>query len=426
VHTLRGPRQVGKTTTVKRLVERLVRRGERRVFYFSFDLQRDQRAIRDVVVRARKLHPAPDGPWYIFLDEVTSVPDWQMGIKYLWDAGIIRDDFVLCTGSSARKMGAEQLPGRRGAGRDFLHLPMSFRDYCRRVAGLALPRETVTAGGWLTPAGQRLAKELYLQGESLADLAERYQRIGGFPAAVRDSIQHGDVMPGTLQMLWQIIAGDIQDAGRDKHAVLKLLERVGIGLGSPLSWATLQQEMDVGSQNTAKAYTHLLSESFILLTVFHWKQGGGFEPERQRKLYFTDPLLARIAPTLIHGGRRPNEDGLLENLVASALYGSAAEHLALADPLPGTIGYWKSSADRETDFVAPAPDLGTAHARVPVEVKGDSDSGILSARRSIRQTFKRGIVVTRTHFDWDEDIPALPIGVFLAGLADRPERTLEL
>jgi uncharacterized protein len=90
VHTLRGPRQVGKTTTVKRLIGRLVSRGERRVFFFSFDLQRDQRAIRDVIVRAKKIHPDPEGPWYIFLDEVTSVPDWQLGIKYLWDNGFIR------------------------------------------------------------------------------------------------------------------------------------------------------------------------------------------------------------------------------------------------------------------------------------------------------------------------------------------------
>ena len=101
-------------------------------------------------------------------------------------------------------------------------------------------------------------------------------------------------------------------------------------------------------------------------------------------------------------------------------------HLALADPLPGAIGYWKSSSDRETDFVAPAAELGAAKARVPVEVKGDSDSGITAARRSIRQTFHRGVVVTRTRFDWDENIPALPVGVYLAGLADRPERELEL
>src|SRR5690606_18199514 len=81
--TLRRPRQVGKTTTLKRFVQRLVASGERRVLHFSFDLERDNRASRGVVVRAKRIHPDPEGPWYIFLDEVTSIPDWQLGIKYL-------------------------------------------------------------------------------------------------------------------------------------------------------------------------------------------------------------------------------------------------------------------------------------------------------------------------------------------------------
>lgn len=421
VHTLRGPRQVGKSTTVKRFIRRLVEAGERRVLYFSFDLERRNKAIRDVVMRAKRLHPDPDGPWYIFLDEVTSIADWQLGIKYLWDNGAIRDDLVVCTGSSARKMGAEQLPGRRGNGRDFVHLPMSFRAFCQSVLGVALPDHTVTAGEWLTPAGLRLARELNLQGEVLADAADLYVHVGGFPAAVRDHMAHGAISDATIRMLWEIIAGDIQESGYDKHSALRLLERVGVGLGSPLAWDALREAMDVGSHNTAKAYTHLLSVSFILLTIFHWAQGAGFEPARQRKLYFLDPLLAQIAPTLIPGGRRPTNDGLMENVVAAALYASAADRLTLADPLPGSVGYWKSSDNRETDFVVPSPESGGRNVRVPIEVKGDSKRGISGARLSMRRTFGRGIVVTRRTFDPDE-IPALPVGVFLAGLAPRTER----
>jgi hypothetical protein len=421
VHTLRGPRQVGKSTTVKRFIRRLVEAGERRVLYFSFDLERRNKAIRDVVMRAKRLHPDPRGPWFIFLDEVTSIANWQLGIKYLWDNGAIRDDLVVCTGSSARKMGAEQLPGRRGNGRDFVHLPMSFRAFCQCVADVNLPTETVAAEEWLTPAGERLARELNLQAETLADATDLYVRVGGFPAAVRDHMTHGAISESTIRMLWEIIAGDIQESGYDKHSALRLMERIGIGLGSPIAWDTLRKAMDVGSHNTAKAYTHLLSESFMLLTIFHWAQGGAFEPERQRKVYFVDPLLAQIAPALMPGGRRPNDDGLYEGIIAAGLYASAAHRVTLADPLPGAVGYWKSSDGRETDFVVPSPASGIQHARVPVEVKGDSKRRISGARLSMRRTFGKGIIVTRKTFDQDE-IPALPMGVFLAGLAPRSER----
>lgn len=422
LHTLRGPRQVGKTTTVKRLIRELVERGEPRVLYFSFDLQREHDAIRDVVTRAKELHPDPGGPWYLFLDEITSIPDWQLGIKYLWDLGTTRDDLVVCTGSSARKMGTEQLPGRRGNGRDLIHLPMSFRAFAEAVAGITLPAETVAVADWLTPRGERLAKQLNLKAAALSDAVARYIDVGGFPAAVSDAMNTGSATSATIRMLWDMIAGDIQAAGHDKHAALRLIERVGVGLGSPLAWDALRRDMDVGSHNTAKAYTHLLSEAFILLTVFFWGQGGGFEPDRQRKLYFLDPLLARLAPTLVPGARRPNEDGLVENVVATALYASAADRLTLADPLPGAIGYWKSADGRETDFVVPSPQVGAPGARVPVEVKGDSARNISAARLSMRRTYGRGIVVTRTVFDWQPDVPAIPLPVFLAGLGTRSER----
>jgi len=90
-----GRGRSGKTTTVKTMVERLVRSGQSRVLHFSFDLERVARAIRDVIVRAKQLHPDPDGSWYLFPDEVISIPEWQLGLEYLWDSCHIRQDCVV-------------------------------------------------------------------------------------------------------------------------------------------------------------------------------------------------------------------------------------------------------------------------------------------------------------------------------------------
>jgi len=74
----------------------------------------------------------PAGPWYLFLDEITTIADWQLGVKSAWDAGVTTDDALLLTASSAHDLrrGAERLPGRRGKGKDYLQLPLSFRDFC--------------------------------------------------------------------------------------------------------------------------------------------------------------------------------------------------------------------------------------------------------------------------------------------------------
>jgi predicted AAA+ superfamily ATPase len=429
-HTVRGPRQAGKTTLTKRLIQRLLERGESRVFYFSFDLHQHPDILYDAVRRAKSLHPDPEGPWYLFLDEVTSVPQWQRGVKVAWDQGVTREDFVLLTGSSAHdlKTGAEQLPGRRGNGSDFLHLPMSFRDFCLQVEGIPLPAETSHIEGFLGADGRRLARQLNLHSSALQRAFRTYLRVGGFPAAIRDyrSTPDGGVRPQTVRMLWTAIAGDIAKSGRDQTAAAKLLEEVAIALGSPLKWAGAAKAMGMASHHTAREYVEFLSESFSLLTVFFWDlAGGALQPSKQRKVYYVDPLLAEVAPLLMPGARRPSEDGVAENAVAVALFRSAAHSLIQADPVPGAIGYWRSTNNRELDFVVPATSHGRG-GRLPIEVKGDSSAAVSRARLAIANSFGEGIVATRTVFEPEGDVPVVPIPILLAGLAEEPRRDIAI
>lgn len=425
-HTVRGPRQAGKTTLTKRLIQRLLERGESRVLYFSFDLHQQPDALYDVVRRAKGLHPDPDGPWYLFLDEVTSVPQWQRGIKVAWDQGLTRDDFLLLTGSSAHdlKSGAEQLPGRRGNGSDFLYLPMSFRDFCMQVEGMELPAETCDIQGFLEQEGRRLARRLNLLAADLDRAFRTYLAVGGFPAAIRDykSSPERRPQPQTVRMLWAAIAGDIAKSGRDQTAAVKLLEEVAIALGNPLKWDGAAKAMGMASNHTAREYVEFLSEAFSLLTVFYWDLSGGtLQPSKQRKVYYIDPLLGDIAPLLLPGARRPPEDGRVENAVAVALYRSAAHSLTQADPAPGAIGYWRSSNNRELDFVVPATSRGRG-GRMPIEVKGDNASAVGHARLAITKAFGEGVVVSRTIFDPEGAVPVLPVPLLLAGLSEAPRR----
>jgi predicted AAA+ superfamily ATPase len=429
-HTVRGPRQGGKTTLAKRLIRRLLESGESRVFYFSFDLHSHPDVLYDAIRRAKSLHPDPAGPWHLFLDEVTSVPQWQRGVKVAWDQGLTRQDFLLLTGSSAHdlKSGAEQLPGRRGNGTDFLHLPMSFRDFCIQVEKLPLPAETTDIEGFLSEEGRTLARRLHLLTSDLLRAFRTYLSVGGFPAAIRDYRSSSDrrPQPETVRMLWTVIAGDIARSGRDQTAAAKLLEEVALALGNPLKWASAARAMGMGSNNTAREYVEYLSDSFALLTVFFWDlSGGALQPSKQRKVYYMDPLLAEIPPGLMPGARRPPEAGMVENAMAIGLFRSAARALTQADPVPGAVGYWRSTNRRELDFVVPSTSRGRG-GRVPIEVKGDSDSGIGHARLAILNAFGEGIVASRTVFDPEGKVPVLPIPVLLAGLAEAPRRDMAI
>ena len=429
-HTLRGPRQAGKTTTLKRLIKRLIDAGERRVLYFSFDTVRKSGAVGEVIRLAKRLHPDPDGSWYIFLDEITAVPEWEHDVKRCWDSGVTRDDALVLTASSARdlRIGTERLPGRRGRGQDFLQLPMSFRDFCV-VHKITLPNECLAIEEFLTPAGRRLTAELYGQGDLLERAFAVYQSCGGFPAAVRDVMTSAShhIDASTIQMLWHVLAGDLTRMRRDPLAGLKLVQQVTRSLGSPLKWTNAAEAMAVESPMTARDYAELLAETFTLLAVYHWDVGRqSLEPQKQRKLYVMDPLYAELPHTLIPGTARPSADGMAEDLVAVALFRSAALTLIQANAVPRTVGYWRSRDGREIDFVVPrVTDLENPR-RFPIEVKGDNASGISQARAAISRSFQQGVVVSRSRFDWTPDVPVLPIWMVLAGLRDNLYRPVTL
>ena len=411
-------------------MQQLVAKGESRILYYSFDLGTDPEVIAEVVRLAKRIHPHPEGPWYLFFDEITSVPQWQLGVKVAWDSGVTSGDALLLTASSAHdlKRGAERLPGRRGKGRDYLQLPISFRDFCMLTHGVKFDDEPLWPEEFLTPKGERILTRLMSQQQTLSRAFEEYQRVGGFPAAVSDLLTEPtrDATPETLQSLWSIIAGDVSKSGRDPLAALKLLDSIAVSLGSTLSWQSAARAMGFEAPNTAKEYAEFLAESFALLALYYWDiDRKSLESNKQRKLYWLDPVLGRIPALLIPGSRVAPTDGLIENVVAAGLFRSAAQTLIQANAVPGTVGYWRSSSDRELDFVIPqVTDL--KQMRLPIEVKGDNATGLNGARQTIRQRFRKGLVLSRTVFDWRADIAILPVWSFLAGLREEPHRTITL
>jgi len=96
-----------------------------------------------------------------------------------------------------------------------------------------------------------------------------------------------------------------------------------------------------------------------------------------------------------------------------------------ADAVAGAVGYWRSTNNREIDFVVPASVRGRG-GRLPLEVKGDSASAISFARRAIERSFGEGIVVSRTVFDGNGPLPIIPVYLPLAALQDLPQRSVPL
>src|SRR2546423_12386484 len=104
LHTLRGPRQVGKSTDLKLLVKRALAAGwsANQIVYLQLDLLYGQTvaALASTIDGAKRVARAGPGA-LVLLDEVTVLDGWDIAIKALWDTGPLRGDIVIATGSSA-------------------------------------------------------------------------------------------------------------------------------------------------------------------------------------------------------------------------------------------------------------------------------------------------------------------------------------
>src|SRR3954464_6001996 len=122
---LRGPRQIGKTTLLTQVVDRLIRDGvdPRRLFRLQFDDLSDVKSLgmpivelvewytREVLGESLNLAASEGRAPYLLLDEVQSLPDWAPQLKHLVDIGKVR---AMVTGSSALRIeaGRDSLAGR--------------------------------------------------------------------------------------------------------------------------------------------------------------------------------------------------------------------------------------------------------------------------------------------------------------------------
>jgi len=289
LYVVRGPRQIGKSTWMKLILQDHVARGHL-CYYRSCEDIEDHHALTALLQSTidRQL---------VILDEISFVKDWYKSIKGVLDSGDQRI-FVL-TGSNSVDllMGADRMPGRFGSGGEFLLLPMEFEEF-------ALMR-----------------KQAHWPLLSREEELELYFRVGGFPYALIESGAEGKRPIKAIQTYQSWIEGDVLKLGRQavylRETLIALLETVQ----TPVSLQTIAKKTQMGSHHTALDYIQILENSFALRTLYAMDPNEGFLRFRaNKKFYFTDPLIYWAA--LDWSGKKSsaaNLSGLAEMVAHEAL-----------------------------------------------------------------------------------------------------------
>ncbi len=419
LYILRGPRRVGKSTALKKLIARRLESGAppRSIVHVSVE-GRTAEDVVDIVRRATTtwLHGDP-GQCLWVIDEITGVRGpWPENVKRLRDSDAhFSADTVILTGSSAAKFeeARKQLAGRRHAERsDRTMFQMGFVDVCRAL-GVELPESPridpaeLSSPETIADAADDARPWL----PALIDAWDRYIAIGGYPQAVEFEL----TMPqaGTdvalRDALWDVIHGDaFVGSGLTPTQTQAVLRSIASSLSSLYSVEGLASAIHV-AYATAGARLDALRRAFVAFPV-HREQGLAPRPRAQAKWYFTDPRLARLASEF-GAGSPPDMAALSEQQIAVALLRALEARSPGAAVRHDTLLYYRSRTRAEIDFVSSAfPDACVESKFV------DRNWG--RAFQTIEASGRRaGIVATRSGTKRHDGGWALPAGLlaFLLG-----------
>ncbi|MBI5036634.1 ATP-binding protein [Candidatus Micrarchaeota archaeon] len=439
-YSLRGPRQVGKTTLAKLIIrEELKNRKPANIFYFTCDLVTSPDALKDILEsylawaqrqsEERKL---------IILDEVSRVKEWEFALKNIIDVLSPEGKTFILTGSSSRdlKHGIERLPGRKGElGGEQTHkilLPMKFAEYVEtrnpglysKIRALGLADNSTRKSAFMDLIHGHSDKWadplLPLQG-ALDALFEEYLVTGGIMTAVNQFQTKKEIGNTVYELYLQFFFGDVARMMREETTAKKILSAVVKHQGKPVGWTAIAKGMDIKSPLTVVQYADILHNLFAL-NVYN-----AFDQNNRVPKHRSDKKLQIPNPFFFHAfrGHVENPSGNYfryaqqfiqtsegKALLAEAVCGDHLTRLSynfapsdLFDQA-NSVFYVRTARGETIDFIAR---LG--EELVPVEVKYQNQIGG-GDYRAIRK-FKHGIIATKKTFEAKGQHVAIPLPILL-------------
>lgn len=400
IFTLRGPRQVGKTTLVKIMIKELLETGihGRRIFYWTCDLVSGPKELASLLESyigwARAF---TDDRLFIFLDEISSVRNWQKGIKYLADTDSLQDVTLILTGSHSLdiRKASERLPGRRGMVDEVLDKilpPMKFSEYIDvrnkklrnviRSLGLFSRKEREHALFQLANTTiPKEIKELSLYSSELSQLFDDYLITGGIAPAIHSYVSEGVIPSNIYGTYISVMLGDAMRWQKKEVYMAQIIRRAIESLSTQISWKSLGKQTDLGSHHTVAEYVDVLESSFVVSCIYRLDKSKGVPYfSKQKKIHFQDPFifhalrgwslsLPYYQSAIEFLGNAEERAKLVESVICNHLIRMAFNLMPSSEyEYINKVTYWTSKHFREVDFAVRLNDKF-----LPIEVKCKSD-----------------------------------------------------
>lgn len=448
VYTIRGPRQVGKTTLLKLQIKDLLDKdiSPWNIFYYAFDIDVRPKEIINIIENyiENTKHLRKDGRRYLFLDEMSSSKNWQKAIKILWDNNRLSNCTTLITGSHALdlKKSTEKLPGRRGLTNDIydkILLPMKFSEYVCTMDS-DLNHEILSFRNF--NCRFNIFKQLldFKIDDKLYNLATNYLTklnnylldyliTGGFAMVINEYRRNAYINEYVYTTYINSVVGDTRSLDMNETSFKQLSKNIINNINWPQSWESLRKNTGIASLTTVGRYIDLLCNMFVLTLFLQFdmrKKTGIFK--NSKRIHFHDVFFFHILNTYNSSkssfelsqeyvSEEKKQGSLIEGIVGNHLIRLAfnMSHKKQIFDYSNHIFFWRygSKQENEVDYIFYDGDK----IEVPIEVKykgkitsRDID-GIINYKR--KSGVKNALLITKDTLEINREYVALPASVFL-------------
>ncbi len=287
VYIVTGPRQIGKSTHLKMLIQEKINTNNTNCFlYFNCDFLENKKDIVNLVEEyLYNFSSNNKNRIYIILDEITSISDGILAIKYLIDNGKQENISYILSGSSTvniKKTG-EYLPGRRGKGFDFIFNPLSFKD----LLEMKYDKLNLSSTQNLLKQFLEIKEKINLKKE-----LEIYMTCGGIPRVINEYEINKQIDEEIYNTYKDWIVSEIAKHGRKEYFAKSILLRIIKSIGSDLSYNSFIQDLSIGSHNTIHDYLDFLEQSFIVNIIYNFDfHQQKINYKKNKKIYLNDPFI---------------------------------------------------------------------------------------------------------------------------------------
>ncbi|MFB6268947.1 MAG: ATP-binding protein [Halobacterium sp.] len=414
VLTIRGPRQVGKTTVVGQLIHNLLGQplvSPEHVLYVNAENTQLLPEIDGLIENSIEAYEGNilgqsirdvDSRIYVFIDEIQKIPDWAETVKYYTDT--FRNLKFVVTGSISTLIqddASESLVGRLD---EYLLMPMKFAEYARYhdaftkeeitddAHGIREALKTSVKNGDASDFTNRLAGFYGRFGETepkLRALSNEYLLKGGYPDVLNE--EYVDAFAVLDSNLRNTVRGDIPSVFdvRKPDVLIELLNLAAHSSGQKYSVQTLHESLSVGRE-TVEKYLDYLEEFFLIGRVARYSSGA-YGGRGRKKIYIPDTGLLNTLNSNLVESTLDNPDAMGQILETACFDLCKRLQFHLSDYQSAQVAYWDEPG--EVDFV-----LSTPSYCLPVEVKnGDPTTRELRGMRAVleKTPAEFGVVVNR-------------------------------